>query len=233
MKSLLSYLAIILFLASCHKQEDTMYVGTPSNVIGIGHADSIYSDVLNESRVIWVHVPESIKDSTSISTKYPVLYLLDGPAHFYSVTGMIKQLSSSNGNTVVPEMIVVGIANTNRSRDLTPTHVYLDYFSGDSIKYESGGGDKFLDFIEVELIPYVEKMYPANNVRTFVGHSFGGLSVINALINRSHLFENYVAIDPSLWWDDQALLKTAESSLLINQLSGKALYVGVANTLSA
>ncbi len=114
---------------------------------------------------------------------------------------------------------------------MTPTHVDFDFFSGDSIRYSSGGGDKFLDFVEDELIPYIEKTYPASSYRTFVGHSFGGLSVINALISKPHLFNNYVAIDPSLLWDDQAFLRLADSILSVNKFDGKALYVGVANTM--
>ena len=103
---------------------------------------------------------------------------MDGPGHFYSVTGMIKQLSTTNGNTIVPEMIIVAIPNTDRSRDLTPSHVDFDFFSGDSIQYSSDEGNKFLDFMEKELIPHIEKSSPASSYRTFVGHSFGGLSVL-------------------------------------------------------
>ena len=70
-------------------------------------------------------------------------------------------------------MIVVGIPNTNRGRDLTPTEVDIDFFTGDSIQYVSGGGNIFLDFIEKELIPYIDETYPTTPYRTFVGHSFG------------------------------------------------------------
>ncbi|MEQ8425505.1 MAG: alpha/beta hydrolase-fold protein, partial [Cyclobacteriaceae bacterium] len=213
-------------------QNKTASGESQSNQIIFGHIDSVYSNVLSESRKIWIHIPESAKNNTSDETKYPVLYLLDGPGHFYSVTGMIKQLSTTNGNTIVPEMIVVAIPNTNRSRDLTPTHVDFDFFTRDSIQYASGGGNKFLDFVEDELIPHIEATYPASSYRTFVGHSFGGLSVINALISRPHVFNNYVAIDPSLWWDDQAFLHVADSVLSVNNFDGKALYVGVANTMS-
>ncbi|MGK0453914.1 MAG: putative alpha/beta superfamily hydrolase [Paraglaciecola sp.] len=96
-------------------------------------------------------------------------------------------------------MIIIAIPNTNRARDLTPTRVDIDFFTGDSIQYANGGGNKFLDFMEEELIPHIEKTHPASVYRTFVGHSFGGLSVINALINKPHLFNNCVAIDASLW----------------------------------
>ena len=233
MKNYLLYIVIAFTLVNCQQKEDAANLEKPTNQIVIGQIDSVYSNILDQSRKIWVHIPECAKDSTSNKTKYPVLYLLDGPAHFYSVTGMIKQLSTINGNTIVPEMIIVAIPNTDRSRDLTPSHVDIDVMSGDSIPYASGGGNKFLDFMEDELIPHIEKTYPATSYRTFVGHSFGGLSVINALISRQHLFNNYVAIDPSLWWDDQAFLNEADSLLSTNKFEGRALYVGVANTMTA
>jgi len=230
MKNYIIYFAIAIILVSCQQKKNAADLEKLTNQIVIGQIDSVYSGILDESRKIWVHIPESAVNSSSNNSKYPVLYLLDGPGHFYSVTGMIRQLST-NGNTVVPEMIIVAIPNTNRSRDLTPSHVDLDFFSGDSIQYASGGGNKFLDFMEDELIPHIENTYPASSYRTFVGHSFGGLSVINALISKPHLFSNYVAIDPSLWWDNQAFLKVTDSIISANNFDGKALYVGVANTM--
>lgn len=232
MKNFVLPIVALLFFWACESQTTTDRASDGENLITIGVIDSLYSNILEEQRKLWVYVPESAKNKDSPSEKYPVLYLLDGDAHFHSVTGMIKQLSTVNGNTVLPEMIVVGIPNTNRSRDLTPTHVEMDFWSGDSIRYDSGGGDKFLDFIEKELMPYVKKNYPVTDYTTFIGHSFGGLSVINALLTRPQLFNNYVAIDPSLWWDDQLLLNMAESALPEKKLDGKALFVGVANTMA-
>lgn len=78
-----------------------------------------------------------------------------------------------------------------------------------------------------------EKTYPATTYKTFVGHSFGGLNVINALANRKELFNNYVAIDPSLWWDNRDFLNIADSILSRTNFDTKALYVGVANTMEA
>lgn len=222
MKNLISLVVIIFTLVNCQLMKKPATTDTTNQII-IGQIDSVYSNILDESRKIWVHVPESARNGSG-ENKYPVLYLLDGPDHFYSVTGMIRQLSKVN--SILPEMIIVAIPNTNRDRDMTPTHV-------DSIQYSSGGGDIFLDFVENELIPHIEKTYPAATYRTFVGHSFGGLSVINALIRRPQLFNNYVAIDPSLWWDDQAFLWEADSTLSVNKFEGRALYVGVANTLDA
>ena len=223
MKIYILIFVLMFGLFACNKKAD--------NEVVIGQIDTLHSEILGESRKIWVHIPENYKNADK-SKKYPVLYLLDGDGHFYSVTGMIRQLSEINGNTVVPEMIVVAIPNTDRSRDLTPTKVDIDFFTGDSIQYNSGGNDRFLDFIEKELIPYINQTYPAAPYRTFVGHSFGGLSVINALITRPNLFNNYIAIDPSLWWDNQAFLHHADSVLTTENLDNKSLFVGVANTMS-
>ncbi|MFZ1558618.1 MAG: alpha/beta hydrolase-fold protein, partial [Saprospiraceae bacterium] len=85
--------------------------------IVIGKIDSIQSNILGENRKIWVHVPDGGANSKE---SFPVVYVLDGDGHFSSVVGMIQQLSTINGNTMCPKMIVVGIPNTDRTRDLTP-----------------------------------------------------------------------------------------------------------------
>lgn len=189
--------------------------------ITIGHIDNLESEILGETRELWIYVPESSKRPGNSNLSYPVVYLLDGNGHFHSVSGMIRQLSSINGNTEVPEMIVVGIPNTDRMRDLTPTHT----------EGTSGGGRAFLSFIESEVIPHIEANYPATNYRSFIGHSLGGLTVIDALFEMPEVFQNYLAIDPSLWWDDQVLLKQTEAKLSELDLNGKSLFVAVANTL--
>ncbi|MBK8951774.1 MAG: hypothetical protein IPM85_05070 [Chitinophagaceae bacterium] len=101
--------------------------GQTSDKIIIGKIDSVYSGVLNEQRKVWVYVPHMKAGmQQNAGQRYPVVYLLDGDGHFESVAGMIQQLSQVNGNTVVPEMIVVGIPNTDRTRDLTPTRIISD-----------------------------------------------------------------------------------------------------------
>ena len=222
MKHYLLLLLTLFTLINCQNKEKEMVPIQLDNQIVFGEIDSIYSEVLDESRKIWVHMPASASGDTFSKIKYPVLYLLDGSGHFYSVTGMIKQLSTTNGNTVVPEMIIVAITNTSRTRDLTPT----------STDENSGGGEKFTDFIEKELIPYIDKNYPTSPYRTYVGHSLGGLMVINTLFTRPDLFDNYIAIDPSLWWDDQVVLNKATSGFPETKFDNKSLYLGVANTMA-
>lgn len=194
------------------------------NAIVIGHVDTIYSEILGEERALWIHTPEGSMDS-SFTGEFPVLYLLDGAAHFQSVTGMVKQLSSVNGNEKMPRMVIVGIPNNkdNRTRDLSPYKV--------ENRPGSGGGNRFLHFIEQELMPHIEGTYPVADHKIFVGHSLGGLTVINTLLNRPYLFDNYIAIDPSLWWNGQEMLKEAESVFQKTQFENKSLYVSIANTM--
>ena len=104
-----------------------------------------------------------------------------------------------------PEMIVVGITNTNRDKDLKPTITNLDGV----VDLNSGGGGNFMNFIENELIPHIDSIYPTAPYRIFSGHSLGGLTVINTLLNNTQLFNAYIAIDPSLWWNNQTLLGTS------------------------
>ena len=210
-----------LIIIAC-KQSDK---SQPNNQISIGVRDSLFSTLLNEERQVWVYVPQG-----AANKKYPVVYLLDGDAHFSSVVGMIQQLSTVNGNMLCPEMIVVGIPNTDRGRDLTPTHV-KEIFGDTLLARTTGGGETFTQFIKEELIPYIDKKYPTTSYRTLIGHSLGGLFAINTLVNHADMFNNFLAIDPSLWWDNRKLSIQANQVLGESVYMGKSLYVAVANTM--
>lgn len=197
-----------------------------SNKVEIGTIDSLQSNILGEQRKVWVYVPDGA------NLKYPVVYLLDGDAHFSSVVGMIQQLSSVNGNTMCPKMIVVGIPNTDRTRDLTPTHMDVEPMMNDSAFVRtSGGGENFIAFIEKELMPFIESKYPTAPYKMLIGHSFGGLAVMQTFTHHNNLFNAYVTIDPSMSWDNQKLLKETKTFLKNAKLGGKSLYLGIANTM--
>ncbi|MGN6601545.1 MAG: alpha/beta hydrolase-fold protein [Ginsengibacter sp.] len=224
MKHLLSLLLVLSFSLSYGQTDDKIVIGT---------IDSINSSILHEKRKIWIHVPESYNAGIYAPQRYPVVYLLDGDAHFFSVEGMIHQLSTVNENTVVPEMIVVGIPNTDRTRDLTPTHVdAAPPFLDSNASKTSGGGEKFISFIEKELMSHIDSLYPTEPYKILIGHSFGGLTVINTLINHPDMFNAYIAIDPSMWWDQRKLLKQSKSVLANHNYKGKALFLAIANTMS-
>ena len=202
------------------------------NKIVIGKIDSVYSKTLNEQRKVWIYTPDMTSGNHDPSRRYPVLYLLDGDAHFLSVAGLVQQLSQANGNNVYPEMIIVGIPNTARTRDLTPTHVTSDLPEMDSNSSRTtGGGENFIAFIEKELVPHIDSAYPTAPYRVLVGHSFGGLTVMNVLTNHTKLFNAYIAIDPSMWYDHQRFLAATEKKLTEKKYDGIRLYVGIANTI--
>src|SRR5688572_1820203 len=146
---------------------------------------------------------------------------------------MIQQLSQVNGNTIVPEMIVVAIPNTNRTRDLTPTRIQSDLPMMDSnFSKSTGGGEEFTAFMAKELIPHIDSLYPTQPFRVLIGHSFGGLAVMNTITNHTKLFNAYIAIDPSMWYDKEQFLKTTQKKLAGQKYNGTSLYVGIANTLN-
>ncbi len=207
--------------------------GQNSNAINIGKIDTITSKILKEQRQLWIYVPEGYTKSIFKNKKYPVVYLLDGDAHFYSVVGMIRQLSTVNGNTVCPKMIVVGIPNTNRMRDLSPTKSSSkSSYSNSRMIEETGGGDQFISFIENELIPYIDSNYATESYRMFIGHSLGGLTVMNTLVHKPELFNSYVAIDPSMWWNNNNLLHKIKTIKFDKRYKNKSLFLGIANTMN-
>jgi predicted alpha/beta superfamily hydrolase len=169
----------------------------------IGEKFEIESKVLGETRTFIIHTPASYKKGKDA---YPVLVLQDAEGHFAYTTGAVDMLSA-NGR--IPPMIVVGITNTDRSRDMTPTKPAAG-FGGAPMTQSAGGAGKFLAFIADELLPTVDRNYRTRPYRVLIGHSLGGLFAAYALMNRPEVFNGYLIISPSLWWDDQALVKTAQ-----------------------
>ena len=203
------------------------------NKIVIGKVDSVYSTILKEQRKVWVYIPNMKTGVQNPSQRYPVVYLLDGEGHFESVVGMIQQLSQVNGNTIVPEMIIVGIPNTDRTRDLTPTHIASDPPMMDSnFSKTTGGGENFIAFMAKELMPHIDSIYPTQPFKILIGHSFGGLTVMNIITNHTKLFNAYIAIDPSMWYDKEQFLKATQKKLAAQKYNGTSLYVGIANTMA-
>src|SRR5687767_11622017 len=129
---------------------------------------TIKSGVLGEERTILVRTPPGYERN---DLRYPILYMTDGDAHLLHTSGTVSFLAR-NGR--MPEMIIVGITNTDRTRDLTPTRVSSMTLPNGTMQFPtSGGADKFLKFIETELIPQVEAKYRAQPYRVLAGHSFG------------------------------------------------------------
>src|SRR5258708_2454667 len=185
----------------------------------------VHSSLLNEDRVILVRMPAAAQRSKS---RYAVLYLTDGDGHINEIGSTIDFLVN---NDRMPPLIVVGITNTDRTRDLTPTRWTMKRPDGttDNATPVGGGADKFLDFIQTELVPEIEKRYPTQPYRVFAGHSLGGLIAIHALITRPDLFNAYIAVSPSLQWDDGRTLHLAQEFFANQKEYRKALFFSLAN----
>ena len=182
--------------------------------IHVGVKDSIKSDILSENRQIVVSLPEGYHTETK---SYPVLYVLDG-----NETGLLNAIIVTR--KLREEMIIVAIPNVDRDRDMMP-------LSTPTYKVDSPGAEKFLSFIERELIPHIEKKWRTNEQRTIRGASLSGLFVIFAFLEKPGLFDNYIG-NSAGWYVDMNLFFNA---LIDKSFENKELFYGrklfVANSL--
>lgn len=189
----------------------------------LGRMEEFRSNVLGETRVLNVYLPEGYRQGDT--TTYPVVYLLDGSADedFIHIAGLY-QFNSFPWVARVPASIVVGIANVDRRRDFTyPTTIEKDRM----LYPTTGHSAAFISFLEKELQPFVESRYRVNASRTLIGQSLGGLLATEILLTRPALFNQYIIVSPSLWWDNGSLLKRGAEALKKNDMGTTEIYIGV------
>lgn len=184
--------------------------------ISIGEQVVIKSEILQEDRLLAIYTPENYADAIE---KYPVLYLLDAEWHFHYVSGLVKQLTSSGD--MLP-IIIVGIVNTNRNRDLTPA-------GKKEHPAKWGGAKPFLDFISQEVQPFIQKNYRTQPFNILAGHSFGGLFSIYAMMEQPESFQSYIALSPSLGRNNEQQLTIAKSFFESDKPLPKDLFLAVGN----
>jgi uncharacterized protein len=187
----------------------------------IGETFTVESGVLDETRRINVYLPPVYEASPD--ARLPVLYMPDGGIgeDFLHVAGLVQV---SVGNGTMRPFILVGIENTQRRRDLTgPTRVASD----SAIAPAVGGSAAFRRFLRDELKPLVEARYRTTRESAIVGESLAGLFVVETLVLEPALFDTYIAFDPSLWWNDGALVDTARARL--SSLAGRSLFLAASS----
>ncbi len=190
-----------------------------SVTIDFGHYESIYSKLLDEERTIFVHLPE---DYNSSEKKYPVLYVLDAE-NTHRFVQSIASIFYYSSARILPKMIVVGIVNTDRNRDLTPVKI--------NEREGSGGGDTFLDFIVTELQPYIENKYRAANYSILFGGSTAGMFTLYSLLAKPSSFDAFIASRPALnttsdmTWDSEVIFRKAIGLLDNISTLKKKLYI--------
>jgi len=209
--------AVVLLLA-------VATVAAAGEPITIGETVVLDSKVMGEPRTVLVSTPPGYARSRE---RYPVLYLTDGDAHLTHTRGTVDFLVR---NGLMPDLIVVGVSNTDRTRDLTPTHAFRTRRDGTREEIAgSGGGDRFLDFFERELVPFVDATYRTTPLRLFSGHSYGGLFALHAFATRPGLFQITIACSPSLDYDDDLVLKTLAAYLHGKEGLDRTLLVSMAD----
>lgn len=189
----------------------------------LGNTIELQSEVLSEQRVINIYLPEGYSPDSSAT--YPVIYLLDGAADedFIHIVGLVQFANFPWVNTL-PKSIVVGIANVDRQRDFTfPARIEANPKNFPT----AGGSAKFIAFLENELQPFMDRNYKTNSSRTLIGQSLGGLLATEILLKKPALFDQYIIVSPSLWWDQESLLTDTEVLLKPNHLQKTKVYIAV------
>jgi len=212
---LLSCVALLLLIS-------TAAIAQPG-ITGTVKTLKLKSAVLGEERTILVRTPVGYEAN---NVRYPVLYMTDGDAHMGHTAGTIDFLTR-NGR--ISDLIVVGVTNTDRTRDLTPEKSSAKNPAGELQSPTSGGADNFLKFFQTELIPEIEKQYRVQPYRILAGHSLGGLFAIHAMISKPALFQSYIAVSPSLQWENGETLKQAEEYFKNQKEMNVTLFASIGN----
>jgi len=183
----------------------------------IGDKIHIQSKVLNEQKTIVVIPPFNYKDMPG--EKFPVIFVLDPGNNLFGAFGIVNYYSVMLKS--MPGSIIVGIMSKDREKDYLPSPA-KEYPTG-------GGAGIFLKFISTELVPYIDSTYPASSERCIVGHSAGGLFAVYALLNQPGLFDSFICIDPSMWYDEQCYVKKIPDFFKNNQSISKTMFISLSN----
>ena len=193
------------------------------SALTIGESLNFQSKILNESRILNVYLPVNYQVDTA--KNYPVIYLLDGSIEedFIHISGLV-QFATFPWVKMIEESIVVGIGNIDRQRDFTQPSTNTEDIE---TLPSNGGSANFISCLKTEILPTIESRFRATKSKSIIGQSLGGLVATEILLFQPQLFDNYIIISPSLWWDNQSFLKREASVNFIKQ--PKNIYIAVGN----
>ncbi len=192
--------------------------------IVLGHGHDIASAVLGEVRRVNIYLPPGYANGEQ---RYPVLYLIDGGADqdFVHIAGLSQHATISGS---FREMIVVGIETKDRRRELT-----FPAMADATLRTEyptHGESEMFRTFLVGEVKPWVEQRYRTDGFDAVMGESLAGLFVTETFLKQPDAFDGYVAIDPSLWWDKEALSREAPAFLARQVAGQRMLFMAIADS---
>ena len=219
MRNFLAPITVLILLARPLDAQGT----PPADPVPVHDTLTVVSRALGEPRPINVHTPPGY--DTLPAARFPVLYMPDGglDEDFPHIVATVDSLIVLGA---IRPVIVVGVPNTQRRRDLTgPTRVASD----SAIAPQVGGSAAFRAFFAGELIPMIEARYRTTDERAIVGESLAGLFVVETFLLEPALFDHYVALDPSLWWNAGALVDSAQVHLAAFDDAPRTLFLATSN----
>jgi predicted alpha/beta superfamily hydrolase len=201
MKTTLSTLLLFMSVFACISAQDGYTV----------KKDSLNSAVLKQNRKISIFLPEGYEKGDS---KFPVIYVLDADGRDQHTVPTARFLFVNNK---MPKAIIVGVFNVDRNHDFLP----------DSSKNAptGGGADSFVKFFREELIPYIDKNFRTEPFKVLIGHSYGGVFTMHALLTDPDLFDAYIAIDPSFWYKNQMQVTSAQAEFTKTKNWNKSIFI--------
>jgi len=177
----------VLFLSLASFHTPVISAAGPALPIPV-RIERIDSAIVGETREFWISLPDNYSGTNE---KYPVLYMMDGDFNFNS--GIIGSLRYAAMQGEIPEFIIVGIKNTDRSKDIFPEE--FTYRDGSK---DGGRANQYLDFINAELIPHMGKNYRTEKFRVLYGTSNTGFTAVHALFHNPELANLFVAASATL-----------------------------------
>lgn len=215
------YILILFTSIACNTKKQEVKTESEKEQISIGEVATLHSSILNEDRNLNIYLPHGYHpDSTRT---YNTIYLLDGSKEedFKHIAGLVQFMQLS---TQMQPTIVVGVGNIDRNRDFT--HPSKD--SLDTKDFPThGGSEKFIRFLKEEAQPYINKNYKTNKHSTLIGQSLGGLLATEILLKNPSMFNDYIIVSPSLWWNEYRMLKNIDSLLNNQQFSNPNVFLSV------
>ncbi|RZF57981.1 alpha/beta hydrolase [Sphingobacterium corticibacterium] len=211
-----AFLTVILFLTSCSN------VSQPNDPIPEHETFKIQSKQVGEERTINVWTPDDYKTT---SDALSVMYMADGGVKedFPHIANTLAKLIKEKK---IKPLILVGIENTERRRDLTG---FTEVEKDKEIAPVVGGSEKFRAFIKEELFPEINKKYRTTNEKSIIGESASGLFVMETFFLTPEMFDNYIAFDPSLWWNNHYLVRTSKDHLAKFPITKKRIWFAGSN----
>ena len=173
--------------------------------------DSLQSVVLKQTRMLDIYLPDGYD---APNAKFPVIFVLDGESRCQHIVPTARFLFL---NEKMPKAIIVGVINIERTYDFLQTSIEDSKFGG--------GADNFIKFFKNELIPYIDGNLKTEQYKVLIGHSYGGAFAFYSFINEPDIFDAYMCIDPSFWYNNQALVKNAHDGFVPTKNWNKPLFI--------